>query len=337
MKMSEYLKDRTLFLLVNALLFLVLAGILLLFEMNMGLILLIFILWFFPLFSYLFMEYVKYREFFVEFRDLVDTMDQKYLLPEVMREPDFLEGKILYEGISEISKDMHEHVKHYRDLEQDYREYIETWVHEIKTPMASIGLILDNNESSAGKSIGSEMKKIEDYVEEVLYYARSSNVGKDYLIREIDLSNLVKKVIRRNASDFIRKGISIDMEEVSCTVFSDIKWLEYILNQIIGNAVKYTKSGEGSIQVYTRRNPESVVLAVKDNGIGIDEEDLGRVFDKGFTGETGRAFGRSTGMGLYLCRKLTEQLGLGLSIESEQGAGTTVQIVFPIGSLNPKD
>ena len=334
MSMSNYFKDRFLFILVNAMLFLVLTVILLLFETNSSLILLIFILWFLPLTSYMFMEYFKYKRFYDEFRDLIDTLDQKYLLPEVMKEPDFIEGKLLHEGLSEINKDMHEHVKHYRELESDYREYIETWVHEIKTPMASIGLILDNNESKAGRSISHEMKKIENYVEEVLYYARSSHVGKDYLIKEIDLEELVKKVIRRNAADFIRKGISIDMDEVTGKIFSDSKWLEYILNQIIGNAVKYTKTGEGSIRVYTTRNTENMVLTVEDHGIGILPKDLGRVFEKGFTGENGRVFGKSTGMGLYLSKKLTEQLGHGLSVFSEPGSGTKVQIIFPLGSIN---
>jgi signal transduction histidine kinase len=267
----------------------------------------------------------------------MDNLDKKFLLSEIMKEPEFIEGKLLYDLLKQTDKDMHEHVKKYRDMESEYREYIETWVHEIKTPIASTRLIIENNENEITRNINYEIKKIEEYIEQVLYYARSNNVSKDYIIKEVSLAALVRKVVKRNSRDFINKRISIDIEAIEGSVYSDIKWLEYILNQVIGNSIKYTREKEGKVKAYTVKNENNIVLTVEDNGVGIIDKDINRVFEKGFTGESGRKFGTSTGIGLYLCKKLTEQLGLGLTLTSKAGEGTKVSIIFPLGRVNFMD
>lgn len=253
-------------------------------------------------------EYFKQKIFYDELTSIMDDLDQKYLLPEVMKEPETVEGKALYEALRQANKDMHEHVKSYRDRENEYREYIETWIHEIKTPIASTRLIIENNQNGVTRNIKEEIKKIEEYIEQVLYYSRSNNVSKDYLIKEVPLADLVRSVIRRNSRDFISKGISIDLEKVEGIVFSDTKWLEFILNQLIGNAIKYNRERDGKVIIHTVRNENNIVLTIEDNGIGIPEKDIHRVFEKGFTGENGRQFGKSTGIGLYLCKN--SQIGL---------------------------
>ncbi len=264
----------------------------------------------------------------------MENLDQKYLLSEIMKEPEFIEGKILYNLLQQTDKDMHEHVKHYRDMQSDYREYIETWVHEIKTPIASTRLMIENNQNDITRNINHEIRKIEEYIEQVLYYSRSNNVSKDYLIKEISLPTVVRNVIKRNSRDFIRKNISVDMEAVEGTIYSDAKWLEFIVNQLIGNSIKYMKDRNGKVKIYTIQNENNIVLTIEDNGIGMIEKDVKRVFEKGFTGENGRKFGRSTGIGLYLCQKLAEQLGLGITLTSKAGEGTKVRIIFPLGSTN---
>jgi signal transduction histidine kinase len=261
----------------------------------------------------------------------MDGLDRKYLLSEIMKEPEYMEGKFLYNLLRQANKDMHEHVKNYRDMEIEYREYIETWVHEIKTPIASARLIIDNNPNEITKNIHYEIKKIEEYIEQVLYYSRSNNVSKDYIIKEVSLITLVKNVIKRNSRDLISRCISIDIEDVKGIVYSDMKWLEFILNQIIGNSIKYIKESKGKVRIYTVRNEYNIVLTIEDNGIGIIDKDINKVFEKGFTGENGRKFGKSTGIGLYLCKKLCDQLGLGLTLTSKVGDGTKVSIVFPLG------
>lgn len=334
MKLKDYLKERILFLLINLILFVIIGGIMVLINSNRNLIILTFCIWFFPLLTYIIIEYIKQKILYNELNSTMDNLDKKYLLPEIMNEPDNLEGKFLYDILRLANKDMHEHVKKYRDRENEYREYIETWVHEIKTPIASTRLIIENNQNDITRSIKDEIKKVEEYIEQVLFYSRSNNVSKDYIIKEVSLADLVRRIIKRNSRDFISKGIAIDIEAVEGTVYSDAKWLEFIVNQLIGNATKYIKGRDGKVTINTIRNENSIVLTIVDNGIGIINKDVNRVFEKGYTGENGRKFGQSTGIGLYLCKKLAEQLGLGLTLTSKTGEGTKVSIVFPIGSVN---
>ena len=334
MSIKEYLKDRTLFLLINFILFIILCGIMLLININSVIILLIFCIWFFPILTYILIEFVKQKVLYNELNSILDNLDKKYLLPEIMKEPENIEGKLLYDVLRQANKDMHEHVKNYRDRENEYREYIETWVHEIKTPIASTRLIIDNNQNDVTRNINYEIKKIEEYIEQVLYYSRSNNVSKDYLIKEVSLATVVRSVIKKNSRDFISKSITVDIEAVEGTVYSDAKWLEFILNQVIGNAIKYMRERNGKVKIYTIHNENNIVLTIEDNGIGIIEKDINRVFEKGFTGENGRQFGKSTGIGLYLCKKLAQQLGLGLTLTSKTGEGTKVRIIFPLGSVN---
>ena len=334
MNLKNYLKERILFLLINLILFVIIGGIMLLVNSNGNLILLTFCIWFFPVLTYMIIEFMKQKAFYNELTSIMDTLDKKYLLPEIMNEPESLEGMLLYEVLKQTNKDMHEHVKRYKVRENEYREYIETWVHEIKTPIASTRLIIENNQNSITRNIKEEIKKVEEYIEQVLYYSRSNNVSKDYIIKEVSLADIARKVIKRNSRDFISKGISIDIEAVEGTVYSDAKWLEFILNQLVGNATKYIKERDGKVTISTTKKENSIVLTIEDNGIGIIDKDLNKVFEKGFTGENGRKYGQSTGIGLYLCKKLSEQLGLGLTLTSKTGVGTKVSIVFPIGSVN---
>ncbi|MGD6942853.1 sensor histidine kinase [Cytobacillus gottheilii] len=334
MSIKEYLKDRTVFLLINFTLFIIISGIMLLINSDSRIILLIFCIWFIPILTYIMIEYVKQKILYNELNSIMDHLDRKYLLSEVMKEPENVEGKLLYDVLRQANKDMHEHVKNYRDRENEYREYIETWVHEIKTPIASTRLIIDNNQNDITRNIKEEVKKIEEYIEQVLYYSRSNNVSKDYLIKEVSLPDLVRRVIKRSSRDFITKGIIVDMEAVEGTVYSDAKWLEFIMNQLIGNAIKYNREHDGRVTISTIRNENNIVLTIEDNGIGIIDKDLNRVFEKGFTGENGRKFGKSTGIGLYLCKKLVEQLGLGLTLTSKIGEGTKVSIIFPLRNMS---
>ena len=334
MSIKEYLKDRVLFLLVNFMLFTIIGSIMLLIDINSKIIILTFCTWFFPILSYIVLEFIKQKKFYVEVTNILNDLDKKYLISEIIKEPDFVEGRFLYDLLKQANKDMHEHVKKHREMESEYREYIETWVHEIKTPIASARLIIENNQNEVTKNINHELKKIEEYIEQVLYYSRSNNVSRDYIIKEVSLTTLVRNVVKRNSRDFISKKISIDIEAVEGTVYGDVKWLEFILNQVMGNSIKYIREKEGRIKVYTVKNENNIVLTVEDNGIGIIAKDINRVFEKGFTGENGRKYGKSTGIGLYLCKKLSDQLGLGFSITSKIGEGTKVSIIFPLGKVN---
>ena len=337
MKLIEYLNDKLFFIIVNIILFLMISSIMILSKVPLIIIFLVFVIWFLPVISYMLIEYVKYKRYYNELIEITNNLDKKYLISEVIKEPEFIEGKIVYSILKDSNRNMQEHVKLYKNMQSEYREYIETWVHEVKTPIASMMLIAENYEDEIPISMKYEIKKIEDYIDQVLYYSRSNEVSSDYIIKSFNLEKSIRNVIKKNASNFINKKISIDIENVNEEVYSDPKWVEFILNQIIGNSIKYSKSSKGKISIYSIKKQNNITLYIKDNGEGISEKDISRVFEKGFTGENGRKFGKSTGIGLYLCKKLCEKLGLAIGLTSKKNEGTEISIVFPISKIYTED
>ena len=329
MKMIDYIKDKGLFLSINLMIFIIIASFMYSADVGVVIIFLLFCIWFLPLLIYMLIEYIKYKRYFNTVESILENLDKKYLLPEVVKEPNFIVGEEINYIFKMLSRDMHENVKHYKNIQEEYREYIEMWVHEIKTPIASTKLLIENNNNEITRKIDTQIDKIENFVEQVLYYSRSDEVGKDYIIKKIELSQVVKNVIKKNQRDFINKKISLQLGDLDEIIYSDTKWIEFILNQIVGNAIKYSKGKEDKIKIESKKVANAVVLTVHDNGVGIIERDINRVFEKGFTGENGGKFGKSTGIGLYLCQKLCVKLGLGLQIESNVNEGTKVSIVFP--------
>nr|WP_317331601.1 sensor histidine kinase [uncultured Romboutsia sp.] len=337
MKLIEYLNDKVLFIIINITLFFIISSIMILSKVPSIITFLVFVIWFVPVISYMLIEYVKYKKYYNELIETMNSLDKKYLISEVIKEPEFIEGKIVYSILKDSNRNMQEHVKLYKNMQSEYREYIETWVHEVKTPIASMMLIAENYEDDIPISMKYEIKKIEDYIDQVLYYSRSNEVSSDYIIKSFNLEKSIRKVIKKNANDFINKKISIDIENVNEEVYSDPKWVEFILNQIIGNSIKYSKSSKGKITISSIKKQNNITLYIKDNGEGISEKDINRVFEKGFTGENGRKFGKSTGIGLYLCKKLCEKLGLAIGITSKKNEGTEISIVFPTCKIYTND
>lgn len=337
MKIGEYFKDKSVIIVINFTLFILSAWIMNVIGVSYILIVVIFCIWFIPLLSYMLWEGMKYKRYCRNIENLLETLDKKYLIPEVLEDADFIEGRVFNDILKEMGRDMNENVKSYREMQEDYREYIEAWVHEIKTPIASAKLIIENNKSPVTSKIHVQMDRIEGFIEQVLYYSRSNDVSKDYIIRNLDLGVSVRNVIKRNYRDFIVKKIKLNMKDLEKTVYSDSKWLEFILNQIIGNSIKYSRKQEPFISIYTEEYQNSISLIIEDNGVGISDKDVGRVFEKGFTGENGRLFGKSTGMGLYLCQNLCKKLAIGIYMESEQQKGTKVKLNFPMSNMMYKN
>ena len=329
MKIVDYLKDKSLYLAVNLMTFIIVATLMYFSNVSTVVIFMTWCIWFLPLLIYIIIEYIKYKKYFDNIEDVLKNLDKKYLLPEVIEEPNSIIGEEVNDILKEISRDMHEHVKYYRNMQEEYREYIEMWVHEIKTPIASSKLLIENNYNDLTRKIDIQIDRIENFVEQVLYYSRSDEVGKDYIIKKVELLPLVKNVIRKNQRDFISKRIRLQLGELNEVVYSDSKWIEFILNQILINSIKYSKGKDDKIQIESKEISNTVVLTIEDEGVGIIERDLDRVFEKGFTGENGRKFGKSTGIGLYLCKKLCNKLGLGLEIQSKVNVGTKISIIFP--------
>ena len=205
-----------------------------------------------------------------------------------------------------------------RNRLQDMTDYYTLWAHQIKTPIAAMGLLL---QEEPRPELEGELLKIEQYVEMVLGYLRLGSSATDYVLRTCDLDALLRQSIRKYARLFILKKISLDFRETGRQVLTDEKWLAFVFEQLLSNALKYTPEG-GRIRVYG----DGETLVVADNGIGIQPEDLPRVFENGFTGFNGREDKKSTGIGLYLCRQVMERLNHGITIASRPGQGTLVRL-----------
>lgn len=275
-------------------------------------------------------EYFKRKKFYDNLLKILEELDEKYLITEIIKTPNFLEGQIFKNSLEQIDKSMLENVNKYKYMTEDYKEYIELWIHEIKIPIATSKMVIENNKNAITKSIDEELDKVENYIEQALFYARSNTVEKDYYIRKVVLKEIVNKSIKKNKSSLIQEKISIDIHDLEIEVNTDNKWIVFILNQIIQNSIKYRKKENSVIEIYANQGKENVILYIKDNGIGIKQGEITRVFEKGFTGTNGRLSNKkSTGIGLYLCKKLCNKLGIGIELNSVQNEGTEVKLVFP--------
>lgn len=281
----------------------------------------------------LWIEYYHKKYFYCHVQQQLQELDNKYLLSEVMEKPGFIEGELLKDILQETGKSMLENVNTYKHLQEDYKEYIELWIHEIKTPIAASKMIIENNKSETTRSIEEELGKIENYTEQALFYARSNSVEKDYIITKSNLKEIVNNAILKNKNSLLSNKVSIEIHDVEETVYTDSKWTVFMISQILQNSIQYTKEEKGRIEIYAEPKNEKIVLYIKDNGIGIPKGEITRVFEKGFTGNNGRITGKkSTGLGLYLCKKLCDKLGLKIELDSEKDIGTEVRIVFPKNS-----
>lgn len=281
---------------------------------------------------YLGQQYIKKIKYYNTIRSKLEMLDQKTMISEMMERPDFFEGKFVYDIVQTCNKSMNDEILKYKTEAAGYREYIEMWIHEVKTPLAAAKLILENHPSEISEAMDEEMRQINYYLEQALYYARSNSVEKDYIVKELSLKDVVQNCVRSNAKILIGNRVKIQMEDLDYKIFCDEKWISFILNQIISNAVKYKKE-DAHISFAVEQKDNQIFLKITDNGIGISSKDLPRVTQKGYTGITGRNYHKSTGMGLYLCKKLCDKLQLSFKIESMEEQYTTVTIGFPRNSM----
>ncbi|EOU1912940.1 HAMP domain-containing histidine kinase [Clostridium perfringens] len=333
MNLRDFIKERIVFIIINSLILLFTAILLMVLKVDSFAILFIVIINGAGILIYHIFDYLRKKQYYNEIKENMESLDKKYLISEVIEEGTFTESKLIYEVICKSNKAMNDEIGEFKRGINDYREYIELWVHEIKTPIATCKLLIENNESPLTESIGEEVCKLENYIDQALFYTRSNTLEKDYIIKEMSLSSCVNKVLNNNADSLIKKRVKISLGDLEKGVYSDSKWIEFILGQIISNSIKYMNKEHKELKIYCNENSKYVILNIEDNGAGISEKDISRVFDKGFTGENGRKFGKSTGIGLYLCKKLCKKLGLDITLISEEGKFTRVSIIFPINRM----
>jgi signal transduction histidine kinase len=279
---------------------------------------------------YLIVEFLYYKNYFKALNDIVRNESDEIInrLPKSKSYEQTLYKQVLEALYNEQSAK----IERLQEQKKEFEEFITSWVHQVKTPMAVSRLLIENDSSSPGKdtlySIEEELDKIENYIEQALYYSKIYDFSKDYLINEIELNKLIKEAVKKQAKTFINKKITIEIENTDLIVTTDKKWLLFILDQVLSNSLKYTSTG-GRIRIYGLIEDKVQKLVIEDNGIGIKSEDLDRVFDKGFTGYNGRENYKATGIGLYLSKKLARKLGHDISVESEYGEYTKVAVIFP--------
>ena len=267
-----------------------------------------------------FSDFVNYRESYKKLKFL-----EKNILNDLEDLPKSLDIRIDYyhKIIEKLYEELEKLTQENRKKNTDMVDYYSMWVHQIKTPIAAMNFLLDNEEVDQ-KILQQELFKIERYVEMVLTYIRLDSISSDYVITKINLDEVVKDSVKKYATIFINKKIKLNYVSHETMVISDKKWLSFAFEQILGNSVKYSSSG-GEITIETCENK----LVIEDNGMGIKEEDLPRIFEKGFTGFNGRYEKKSSGLGLYLCKKTLDKLGHHIEISSKVGEGTRIEITFP--------
>ena len=296
------------------------------------------------------LDYLRMRGFYRELGELAQTLDRPRLIPGLLGEPSFAEGRIAHAALVAVSRGASEEVAAQRRQVEEYRAYVEAWVHEAKSPLAAAGLALENLEAGDGRPdpgrlrvLRRELARVDGYVEQALFYARSETLERDYLVRQHVLREVVHAAVRANADLLIGARVTPRLGEgLDLPVFTDDKWLAFMLGQLLQNSARYVRpDAEGGPQVWldarvvgegTAR--ERVELVVRDNGCGVSAADLPRVFERGFTGENGRDHRRSTGLGLWLVARLAAKMGVSVGADSRPGEGFSVTLGFPANKMH---
>lgn len=283
------------------------------------------------------LDYFKRRTFYRELTGVLEQLEEKYLISEMVEKPDFYEGELLWDVLYETNKSMLENITEREVQTREFTDYVEAWIHEVKIPLASLNLMC----RGLDRKYTRQLDRIDRQLDQILYYIRCGDAEKDYLIRKVSLAQAVRNVALKNKDELLERGIALEVNLEKDCVMTDGKWLEFMLNQIVNNSVKYVRdpassepgdaageAGTPCIRIESGQTEAGAFLAVRDNGIGIPAEDLPLVCEKTFTGQNGRRGAKSTGMGLYIVRTLCGKLGHRLEITSEQGVFTCVTITF---------
>lgn len=263
-------------------------------------------------------------------RMLKDALRQKYFYGEELPPAENLLERDYQALVEKIFRQAQEQEQMMTQRQKEREEYYTVWAHQIKTPISALRLLMQQEEFPGKREMGMELFQIEQYVQMVLSYLRLEDMNGDLLIKTYDLDGIIRQAVKKYSRFFIAKKLRLSYEPVNTQVLTDEKWLEFVLEQLISNAVKYTKEG-GTIRIWMD-GPQT--LAISDTGIGIRREDLPRVFERGFTGFNGRSQKRATGLGLYLCSRILGRLSHRIYIDSAPGQGTTVRIGMDMVDLN---
>lgn len=273
-------------------------------------------------------NYFRKSKFYNNLIDKMEMLDKKYLILETIPDVRTYEESIMVSAIYEINKSMIENIKNSQNNINEFKEFVELWIHEVKIPIASMVLKCHNHHDKYSNELLSLVRRLDNSVDQVLYYVRAEDTDRDFFINRVDLKEIIREVGIRNKDELLINNISFLVELDKIMVYTDKKWLLFIINQIINNSIKYKRDHDSFIKISSYSDNEKIYLSIYDNGIGISDRDLSRVFDKSFTGKNGRCNVKSTGMGLYIVRNLCDKLGHNIKIFSKEGEYTNVVIEF---------
>jgi signal transduction histidine kinase len=280
--------------------------------------------------TYIVIGYIYRKSYYQKLHELIHINQEQIL--EAAPESQNHQQQISLELLKKLNQLNISRLQKMNDEKKDHQEFIMSWIHEVKLPITASRLLIENKNGGQiddlVDKLEDELNKIDNYVEQALYYSRIDSFSKDYFITEQSLDRVIKNSVKKYAKIFIHKQIHFHQDDTPQLVRTDLKWLGFIVDQIVANALKYTEEG-GKIAFTVEEDHKEKRLIIEDDGVGIKAEDIQRVFEKGFTGSIGRSYFKSTGMGLYLAKEMALKLGHDLSIHSEEGAYTKVTIHFP--------
>ena len=328
MKYRDYLKDNLVGIIIYLSTIILIVLILNAFKMPIFVSIICFCIFIICGISIITISYIKKNSFYKNYLSNLEKLSKKYLILETIPEPNTYEEKILVNSLYDINKSMIENINEYQRSTIEFKEFVELWIHEVKIPISSMVLKCHNNKEKYDKAFLSLIRRLDNQIDEVLYYVRSENTEKDFAIAEVSLKEVVRNVGLKNKDDLLESNIDFITDLKDLKINTDKKWLEFIINQIINNSIKYKKDKDSYIKISAFEQSEKKVLEIYDNGIGIPSKDLKRVFEKSFTGSNGREKVKSTGMGLYIVKKLCDKLGHNIKIESKEKEYTKVIIEF---------
>ncbi|MBO4415447.1 MAG: sensor histidine kinase [Lachnospiraceae bacterium] len=262
-----------------------------------------------------FIKYVRHASDLRGFLDSTESGKNVEFIPKTLGERE------LTHKIEELAAENSRLATELKTVRQDYSDYYTVWVHQIKTPIAAMKMMLEREDTKENRELLGELFRIERYVEMVLGYNRLESDSSDLVIREYDVDEMIKQAVRKFAPQFVERRLKLDYDPVNKKISTDEKWFVFLIEQILSNAVKYTKQGGITIR-YSETGEHEGMLGIYDTGIGIAPEDLPRIFEKGYTGFNGRADKKATGLGLYLCKRVCDMLSIGITAESEPGKGS---------------
>lgn len=274
------------------------------------------------------MDWYRKKKYFEIITERVKDLKEPWLIAELLPVSYTIEDEIYQELLRKVGSSAIEEIHKIEDEQKEYEDYIEQWIHEVKTPITSIHLMLENRISEnpgLKRDLNVELSRLENDVELALYYARSEQIYRDYLIQKLNVRKVLLKVVNKNRTVIMNSSVAIDLDcDEALYAYGDEKWLVFMLTQVLLNAIKYKAEADAKVVMRAKRDNKRIVLNIIDNGKGIKKEELTRIFDKGFTGSNGRDNEKSTGMGLYLVHKLCEKLEIDIKADSVYGEFTEI-------------